>query len=146
MLDILGDPATTGVVVVATPAEMPVSETLDVTRRIREETNVDLAAVVVNRVLPELFGRGEEEVFERLDTPPPLAELERLVGGSLAGPMRAARLTVSMRRSRTEHLELLRRSVDPQIPLLYMPYLFFRSHGLRATHQIADALSAELGY
>jgi anion-transporting ArsA/GET3 family ATPase len=146
MLDILGDPATTGVVVVATPAEMPVSETLEVTTRIREETNVDLAAVVVNRVLPELFGRGEEEVFERLDALPPLAELERLVGGSLAGPMRAARLTVSMRRSRTEHLELLRRSVDPQIPLLYMPYLFFRSHGLRATHQIADALSAELGY
>jgi hypothetical protein len=51
-----------------------------------------------------------------------------------------------MRRSRTEHLERLREAIDPSIPMLYMPYLFFRNHGLRATHQIADALSAELGY
>jgi len=32
------------------------------------------------------------------------------------------------------------------VPVLYVPYLFFRSHGVRATHQVADALSAELGY
>ncbi len=31
-----------------------------------DETDVDLAAVIVNRVLPELFGRGEEQVFEAL--------------------------------------------------------------------------------
>jgi len=146
MLEILGDPATTGVVVVATPAEMPVSETLELTARLREETNVDLAAVVVNRVLPELFGRGEEEVFERLDTPGALAVLEAGLGGPVGPAMQAARLTVSMRRSRTEHLERLRQAIDPRVPLLYMPYLFFRAHGLRATHQIADALSAELGY
>ncbi len=146
MLDILQDPATTGLVVVATPSEMPVSETLDLTARLREETNVDLAAVVVNRVLPELFGRGEEEVFERLDQPAPIGMIEAAVGGPVGELMQAARLTVSMRRSRTEHLERLRDAIDPSVPLLYMPYLFFRSHGLRATHQLADALSAELGY
>jgi len=31
------------------------------------------------------------------------------------------------------------------VPLLYVPYLFLRAHGLRATHQVADALAAELG-
>ncbi len=146
MLEILDDPATTGLVVVATPAEMPVSETLELTRQVREETRVDLAAVVVNRVLPELFGRAEEEVFEKLDTAPPKALLEAELGGPVASVMEAARLTVSTRRSRTEHLERLRSAIDPKVPLLYMPYLFFRSHGLRATHQIANALSAELGY
>jgi anion-transporting ArsA/GET3 family ATPase len=146
MLDILDDPATTGVVVVATPSEMPVSETLELTGRLREETNVDLAAVVVNRVLPELFGRGEEEVFERLDQPGPIQVIEQALGGPVGDLMQAARLTVSMRRSRTEHLERLRDAMDPSVPLLYMPYLFFRSHGLRATHQLADALSGELGY
>ncbi len=147
MLDILGDPATTGLVVVATPAEMPVSETLELTERVKAETNVDLAAVVVNRVLPELFGRGEEEVFERLSESQVLRDpVEKRIGGSLAPLFDAARLTVTMRRSRTEHLERLRDAVDPSIPMLYMPYLFFRAHGLRATHQIADALSAELGY
>jgi anion-transporting ArsA/GET3 family ATPase len=146
MLDILDDPATTGLVVVATPAEMPVSETLDLTARLRKETQVDLAAVVVNRVLPELFGRGEEEVFERLADPEARAQLDAAVGGTTESLMDAARLTVTMRRSRTEHLETLRSAIDPTVPLLYVPYLFFRSHGLRATHQLADALSAELGY
>jgi anion-transporting ArsA/GET3 family ATPase len=146
MLDILNDPTRTGLVVVATPAEMPVSETLELTRRVQDETGVDLAAVVVNRVLPELFSRAEEEVFEKLDTPQPKARLEAELGGPLERVMDAARLTVTMRRSRTEHLERLRGAVDPRVPLLYIPYLFFRSHGLRATHQIANALSAELGY
>ena len=149
MLDILGDAHTTGLVIVATPAEMPVSETLELSERVREETNVDLAAVVVNRVLPELFGRGEEEVFEHLGSgggEDARSILEEHLGGPLAPLLDAARLTVRMRRARTEHLERLRDAVDPAIPMLYMPYLFFRSHGLRATHQIADALSAELGY
>jgi anion-transporting ArsA/GET3 family ATPase len=149
MLDILGDPAVTGLVIVATPAEMPVSETLDLTERIRTETNVDLAAVVVNRVLPELFGRGEEEVFDHLDAEEGAGArevLEKELGSSLRPLLDAARLTVRMRRARTEHLERLRHAVDPAVPMLYMPYLFFRSHGMRATHQIADALSAELGY
>ncbi len=66
MLDMLGDPAQTGVVIVAAPEEMPVNETLELADRLAEETVVDLAAVVVNRVLPELFGRGEEEVFDQL--------------------------------------------------------------------------------
>ena len=60
--------------------------------------------------------------------------------------MEAARLTVRMRRARTEHLEALREAIDPAVPLLYVPYLFFRAHGLRATHQLAQALGAELGY
>lgn len=149
MLDILGDADTTGLVVVATPAEMPVSETLELTGRVRSETNVDLAAVVVNRVLPELFGRSEEEVFERLAGPggeAARAELEPRLGGSMGPLLDAARLTVTMRRGRTEHIERLRNAIDPAIPMLYLPYLFFRANGLRATNQIADALSAELGY
>jgi len=146
MLEILEDHATTGLVVVATPAEMPVSETLDLTDRLRSETKVDLAAVVVNRVLPELFGRGEEEVFDKLDTPDGRSLLDDSLGGPSTPLLQAARLTVTMRRSRTEHLERLRDAIDPSVPMLYVPYLFFRSHGLRATHQIADSLSAELGY
>jgi anion-transporting ArsA/GET3 family ATPase len=149
MLDILGHPHLTGVVVVATPAEMPVSETLELTDRLRDETNVDLAAVVVNRVLPELFARGEEEVFEQLEGDAgrgPRQSLERELSGSVTPLLEAARLTVTMRRARTEHLERLRDAIDPGIPMLYMPYLFFRAQGLRAIHQIADALSAELGY
>ena len=144
MLDILGDPDRTGLVVVATPEEMPVNETIELAGRVRTETNVDLAAVVVNRVLPELFGRGEEAVFERLSASPHAEALGKAVKGDVAPVLEAARLAVTLRRTRAEHLEHLRENVD--VPLLYVPYLFTRSHGLRATHQIAEALSQELGY
>src|SRR5580698_1278462 len=62
MLDILSDPAITGLVAVCTPEEMPVNETIELAVRVREETTVQLSAVVVNRGLPELFGRLVEEV------------------------------------------------------------------------------------
>jgi anion-transporting ArsA/GET3 family ATPase len=146
MLGILGDPATTGLVVVATPAEMPVSETVELTERIARETTVELAAVVVNRVLPELFGRREEEIFDRLDEPGPVAVLDEALGGPTGPLFDAARLAVARRRSRTEHLERLRAAVPDAIPLLYVPYLFFRAQGLRATRQVADALAGELGF
>ena len=146
MLDLLGDPAVTGAVIVASPEEMPVNETLELSARIRTETNVDLAAVVVNRVLPELFGRAEEEVFDRLREPAGVAALTDAVGGPVDRVLDAADLAVTLRRTRVEHLNRLRESLDRSIELLYVPELFTRHHGLRATHQVAEALSAELGY
>lgn len=146
MLDILGDPAQTGLAIVTTPAEMPVQETLELRDRVAAETNVDLVTIIVNRVLPELFGRGEEEVFSRLDAPAAEAALAESLGGPARPLLDAARLTVTLRRSRTEHLEHLRSELGGDIPLLYVPYLFFRSHGLRATRLVEEALAAELGY
>ncbi len=146
MIDVLCDPATTGLVIVSTPEEMPVSETIELRDRVGAETDVALAAVVVNRVLPELFGRGEEEVFDRLAQPDMVAELDAALGGPAQPLVDAARLMVVMRRTRTAHLERLRAAIDGSVPMLYVPYLFSRSHGLRSTRQVADALSAELGY
>ena len=146
MLDILSDPVKTGLVIVATPEEMPVTETIELSERVEQETSVQLAAIVVNRVLPELFGRGEEEVFERLAEPAAVAALATAVGGDAGPVIEAARLAVTLRRTRAGHLERLRQEIDPAIPLLYVPYLFSRSHGLRTTRQVAEALAAELGY
>jgi anion-transporting ArsA/GET3 family ATPase len=146
MLDILGNPRTTGVAIVTTPEEMPVNETIELQGRLQAETNVDLAAVIVNRVLPELFGRGEEEVFERLWDREVSSLLETEVGGSVEPLLDGARMAVTLRRTRAEHLERLRDGIDPATPMLYLPYLFARSHGLRSTRQLAEALSAELGF
>lgn len=49
MIDILEDRDTTGVVVVTTPEELPVTETLALIDRVRAETRVDVASVIVNR-------------------------------------------------------------------------------------------------
>ncbi len=146
MLDILSDPGQTGLVAVCTPEEMPVNETIELAARVREETTVGLAAVVVNRVLPELFGRQEEAVFEALRQGPFADELGEPSAGTPGPVLEAARLAVTMRRTRTTHLERLRAGIDPAVPMLYLPYLFTRSHGLRTTRQVAASLGEELGY
>jgi anion-transporting ArsA/GET3 family ATPase len=146
MLDILSDPAQTGLVAVCTPEEMPVNETIELAVRVKKETTVKMSAVVVNRVLPELFGRQEELVFDALATAGPSEELAELVAGDPKPVLEAARLAVTMRRTRSTHLDRLREGIDPAVPLLYLPYLFTRSHGLRTTRQVAASLGEELGY
>jgi len=149
MLDVLGDPAITGLVIVTTPEEMPVNETIELVARVRTETDVDLAAIVVNRVLPELFSRVDEAVFERLREPVAATAIAGACGGDAGATgavFEAARLAVTLRRTRAGHLDRLRESVPSEVPMLFVPYLFTRGHGLRTTAQTAEALSAELGY
>ncbi len=146
MLDILSDPRRTGLVAVTTPEEMPVSETLELAERVAAETTVRLSAVVVNRVLPELFGRGEEEVFEQLRRAEVAEQLSGRAGGDVGPVLEGARLAVTMRRTRAGHLQRLREGLDPSVPVLYLPYLFSRFHGLRTTGQVAASLGEELGF
>lgn len=143
MIELLSDPATTGVVIVAAPEEMPVVESLELIDRLAE-TEVDVAAVIVNRVLPELFGRAEEETFERLRAAHDAGDLEGTVGPGIGAVLDAARLAVTLRRTRAGHLARLREGVPDGLDVVYVPELFNRAHGLRATRQVADALAAEL--
>ena len=53
---------------------------------------------------------------------------------------------MTLRRTRAAHLPRLRAGLPADLPLLYIPYLFARDEGVRATRQIAEALSEELGY
>jgi anion-transporting ArsA/GET3 family ATPase len=146
MIDILTDADTTGVVVVTAPEEMPVSETLELIDRLGDETDISVASVVVNRVLPELFSRGDEELFDQLRTPEPLAALTERVGAGATDVLDGADLAVSLRRGRVPHLSRLRDGLPKGLPVLYLPYLFNRSHGVRATARIAEFLGEELGF
>jgi anion-transporting ArsA/GET3 family ATPase len=67
MLELLQDPAITGVVIVTTPEEMPVAETTELVARLPRETGVQPSVLVANRVLPALFDRRQRAVVERLD-------------------------------------------------------------------------------
>ncbi len=144
MLDILGDPARTGTVIVATPQEMPVSETLELRERLVSETNVDLAAVVVNRVLPELFTSSEEAVFEQLAEGPVADALASHSEDNLDPLFEGARLAVTLRRTQARHLTRLRDELDGAAPVLYLPELFTRAHGMRVTRLVTEALAEEI--
>jgi anion-transporting ArsA/GET3 family ATPase len=155
MVDILADRRTTAAVIVSSPEEMPVAESLELAQRLRSETDVHLAAVVVNRVLPELFGRGEEVVFDRLRKPAGVkaltAALSTAAGDSapassdtVTAVLDAAELAVTLRRTRAGHMTRLRAELDATVPIVHVPYLFTRAHGVRATRALAEALSAEI--
>ena len=145
MVDMLSDPAVTGLAVVTTPEEMPVNETMDLASRLQEHTTVSLCAVVVNRVLPELFAGTEEAVFDRLAKPAARSALGRVAGGDPSAVFDAARLAVTMRRTRAGHLERLRAGLDPAVPMLFIPELFTRSQGLRTVRKVAEHVAEEVG-
>jgi anion-transporting ArsA/GET3 family ATPase len=145
ILQILQDPATTGAVVVTTPEEMPVTETVELVQRLDAETAVHLAAVFVNNVLPELFGSREEALFDTLRSPADVRRLTEHAGPGASVVLDAAELAVERRRARAVHLERLREELPVDVPVVYLPYLFIRHHGVRATRQLADALAAEIG-
>jgi anion-transporting ArsA/GET3 family ATPase len=143
MVELLSDPALTALNVVATPEEMPVNETIELVDRARAELSVPLGAVFVNRVLPELFTHADEDTFEALRHPEAETRLRERAGSGVTAVLDAARLAVSLRRTRATHLTRLRETVD--LPMIYLPYLFVRDAGLRVTRMVADSLAEELG-
>lgn len=147
MLDMLSDATCTGLVAVTAPEETPVNETLELVETVRNETTVAIAAIAVNRVLPELFGVHEEETFEALCSIE--GELSKRLGGDVGPILEGARLAVMLRRTRAGHLKRLQAGLAGVglggVPVVFIPYLFSRMHGLRSTTQLAVALEEELG-
>jgi anion-transporting ArsA/GET3 family ATPase len=142
MTDILEDPARTGLVIVTTPEEMPVSETIDLIGRLDAETGVDPSAIVANRVLPALFDRRQAEVVDRLGAAEPL--LVEVAGPGVRQVLAAAHVTEARRRVDSRHLERLRDGIPAGLPVLYVPELFTKATGRRVVALMAQALAEEL--
>jgi anion-transporting ArsA/GET3 family ATPase len=142
MLEILHDPTRTGVVVVTTPEEMPVTETLDLIGRLETETGVAPSTIIANRVLPALFDRRQAAVVERLDEVEPL--LVEHAGRAVSVVVDAARISEARRRIGAGHLERLRDGLADDIDVLYVPELFTRAAGRRVVTLVAEALADEL--
>jgi anion-transporting ArsA/GET3 family ATPase len=146
MLDILDDPERTGVAVVTTPEEMPVTETIELLGRLTAETGAHPAAIIANRVLPALFDRQEQAVVDRLDDAMPA--LVRAAGPGATAVVGAARLSEDRRRTGAWHLDRLATALREiglaDLPRVTVPELFVRAHGRRVVSLVADMLSGEL--
>ncbi len=142
MTEILEDPTVTGLVVVTTPEEMPVTETLDLLARLDRETGVAPSAIVANRVLPALFDRRQADVVDRLHAAEQL--LVDAAGPGVRQVLAAAHVTEARRRVGNRHLERLRAGIAPDLPVLYVPELFTKALGRRVVALVAKALNEEL--
>jgi anion-transporting ArsA/GET3 family ATPase len=145
MLEILGDKKRTGLVVVTTPEEMPVTETIELVEKVRTTTDVDVAAIIANRVLPQWFSAPDEAVFRSLLEPAAQATIAAAVGPKVATVFSAASLAQARRAVAVSNLARLRDGVPAEVPLVLVPELFTRSGGRRVVSLLADALHDELG-
>ncbi|MBM3671093.1 MAG: ArsA family ATPase [Actinobacteria bacterium] len=143
MIELLAAPEITALNVVTTPEELPVSETIELVGRAREELDVPLGVVIANRVLPEPLTRGDDAIVTALRLPDSAAILDRAVGSGAVGVLDALDLAAALRASRAPHLERLRQSVD--LPIVNLPALFGSDPAQGVVDQLAAALAEELG-
>ncbi len=144
MIEILSDPARTGLVIVTTPEEMPVTETIELLGRVEADTSVDIAAVVANRVLPSLFSERDAEVFAALGGARPQEVLRAATSPQVATVFAAAELAEARFRIGNGHLARLQGVLGERSPMVFVPELFTKAAGRRVVIQVAEQLSAEL--
>jgi anion-transporting ArsA/GET3 family ATPase len=130
--ELLADPARTAYVAVAQPAEMAVTETLELGEGLRRALERELATVIVNGVLPRRFSA---------------AELERLAVAAQDGDpvaqaaARAARAVHERARLQRKQLARLRRR---GLELLPVPFQFRAELDLTAIRVIARQLGRQI--
>ena len=101
----LGDPRLTAVLAVSTAEEMPVTETLELRARLREQLGLDLSLVVVNAVVPHRFSGADERTLQA--APPSPARHAALFAATWAHDQR-------------RHISGLRRGLRG-VPLVTLP-------------------------
>ena len=144
MLDLLDDPAVTGLVAVTTPEEMPTTETLELVANVRRRTKVDVAAVIANRVLSPWFEGADHDLFGRLMQPAVVDRLADAAGRKVPAVMQAAALVDARCAVGRQHLESLWSQLPADVQRLTVPELFTKARGRRVVSLVADAI-AEVG-
>ena len=137
MREILADPERTGVVVVTTPEEMPVAETLELLVSLRTKTDVDVAAVILNRTLPELFTSSDHLALDLL-----LADSSW--ENSSNALIDAARVHRQRQLVAHEHIATLRAGLSSQLALVTQPFVFSAENARDLVDVVAQSLSEEL--
>lgn len=110
------DPAQTGVVAVALAEEMPVNETLSLQRQLREELGIELAATVVNALVPDRLGPRQATTVERA------AEQARDASPLVRAALESARSEHV--RARAQRAQVQRLALGLGHDPLELPYLF----------------------
>lgn len=141
MQELLHDAHTTGVVVVTTPEEMPVIETMSLIDTLTESTKVPVAGVVANRVYDDVASPDDRRILREILAALALSET------SLARDVRAvgavATLSAERRESAEEHLAMLAAYLkEHHVPLTVVADL--RVASTKINEALAHSLAEEL--
>jgi anion-transporting ArsA/GET3 family ATPase len=127
----LRDPAQTAVLAVALPEEMPVTETLDLRRRLPQAIGLELAAVVVNACLPDRLGPRQART---------IADALATTGGTPAVHAALRTALSEHARARGQREQVARLAEGLGSPPLELPYLFVEALDPKALARLSDRL------
>jgi anion-transporting ArsA/GET3 family ATPase len=130
--DMLADPARTGYVAVALPEEMPVNETIDLERRLRDAVGLGLDAVVMNAMWPERFSSADVTRLRAATRDGHAPEALGAVRAALTAHERAA--------AQRAHVRRLEAATDA--PITTLPFVFESELGLDHYAYLAERLVA----
>lgn len=122
------DPGRTGVLIVATPEQMAVSETLELHTSLRARLGIHTDAVVINRTFPARFSAREARVLSALAEDPAVRSARWLSGRARAG---------------RSQLDRLRRGLNGT-PRLTLPFVFTEVFDRGAVEELTDRLERGL--
>ena len=131
--DLLADRSKTAVVLVTLAEEMPVSETIELARRLDDEVDIGVAGVVINGVPPQLF--GGPEVRERFEE---VLEIGLSAGGHAAAAVRDAERALRDRARAEGHMKRLRDELG--LPTAELPMLARRDLDAEALRELGRHL------
>ncbi|WP_217915004.1 ArsA-related P-loop ATPase [Miltoncostaea marina] len=125
--EVVTHPAATGVVIVALPEELAVTEAVEAAALLREHS-LPVAATVLNGVRPVRFSLADAPALERV------ARGE----GPVAGAARAALAHLAHQRADAAYRERLAEGVG--VPVIALPRVIGRHMDIRALERLADGL------
>jgi anion-transporting ArsA/GET3 family ATPase len=140
VVEMLSDPSRCQVVLVTTPEETPVSETIETAQLLESKAGVKLLAAVVNGRLPMLalpVGLGAEEVAR-----------SAAAAGVLLSPEEAANLVAAWaaraRRQESEAAQVARLASELPLPQLELPFCFSAELGPEQLEELTAALAESI--
>lgn len=144
MTAILSDPHKTGILLVTTAEETPIEEAIELMGRIRSETVVNLAGIVANKVIPEIFSRVESETFESMAGLDRAARKGEEADGFL-NLVAATKLWRSMAERGSLNLTKLRGLLVPEDPFAQVPLVSGVATSMEVISEVAETLEVEFG-
>jgi Mrp family chromosome partitioning ATPase len=141
VVDMLSDPARCGVVLVTTPEETPVSETLETAALLRERGGAHPVGVMINGRLPTLDLPGAASVAS-------VAAMARSAGVKLTPAEQeglAAACRLRLDRQEGQAAQVARLGWELDLPHLELPFCFSAELRSPQLGELTDALDAALG-
>jgi hypothetical protein len=118
--------------------DMPANETVELRERLKQESGIDAAGLVVNQVYPDRFprGSGPARLVDRLQ-----AGLGERADALLQAMVTRAR---TMKTRREMHDRYLVKLAEQKLPMAVLPFVFVPSLGKHEVGEMSAMLNKEM--